>query len=106
MEKNKIEYYNWKDIKLEICKKMGIDPIYFRDYNKLVGGEYKDLWHEWLIYFDDVKNDTIVRNDLGEAFEYKLEWVKENGKDWLEPFVKAVYEVWNEYEIEYVKYSW
>lgn len=85
---------------------MNIDEKYFRDYHELIGGEYKDLWHEWLKYFDDVKNDTIVYNDLGEKFESKMGWIKKDGKDWLKPFIIAVYKVWDDYNIEYVKYSW
>ena len=61
MKKREISYYNWSDIQTEVCKEMGIDEEYFRDYHKLVGGKYKDLWHEWLKYFDDeVNNRTNV----------------------------------------------
>lgn len=107
MEKGKVEYNNWSEIRTEICKEMGIEEEYFRDYNKLIGGAYKDLWHEWLEYFNsEVINDTIVSNDLGEHMESKLEWVKEDSKEWLEPFVRAVYKVWDEHDITHVKYSW
>jgi len=102
-----IELYDWLDIQKEICLEMGIEQQYFRDYHKVIGGKYKDLWHEWLEYFDvEVRNDTIVRNDLGESIESKLEWIKEDGKDWLEPFVEAVYKVWDKFNIQYVRYSW
>jgi trans-2-enoyl-CoA reductase len=108
MEIRKVEYFDWSDIQKEICKEMGIEEQYFRDYHKLVGGEYKDLWHEWLEYFDSVpNNDTIVFNDLGEDLEHKMMWVKEcNGKEWMEPFIYAVYRVWDKFEIEHIKYSW
>jgi hypothetical protein len=106
MESKVIEYFEWIDIKSEICKEMGIDNKYFRDYHKLIGGEYKDLWHEWMNYFDQVTKDTIVRNDLGECMGSKLEWIKEDNKEWLEPFVKAVYKVWDDNEIEYIRYFW
>ena len=74
--------------------------------DKLIGGEYKDLWHEWLEYFDDVTNDVIKYNDLGENMKSKLEWVRSDGKDWMEPFVKAVYKVWDDNGIEYIRYGW
>ena len=106
MEKTTISYFKWCDIQKSICDEMNIDQKYFRDYHKLVGGDYKDLWHEWIEYFDDVKNDTIVHNDLEESMESKMEWIIEDGKDWLKPFVVAVYNVWDKHEIEYVKYSW
>ena len=107
MESKVIEYYDWSDIQIAICDEMGIDKKYFRDYHKLIGGDYKDLWHEWLRFFDSgLTNDTITRNDNDERMDLKIEWVHEEGKEWLEPFVRAVYAVWDKYEIEYVKYSW
>ena len=107
MKKREISYYNWSDIQTEICKEMGIDEKYFRDYHKLVGGKYKDFWHEWLRYFDDeVNNGAIVSCEMGEIIESKIEWVKSDGKDWLVPFVEAVYRVWDKYDIKYVKYFW
>lgn len=108
MEKKSIEYFNWKEIQNAICEEMGIELEYFRDYHKLVGGSYKDLWHEWLEYFDsEVRNYTITSCDLGETKESKLEWiVEEDGKEWLIPFVDAVYKVWDKYGIENIKYSW
>lgn len=107
MECKVLEYYEWTDIKDKICEEMGIEEKYFRDYHKLIGGEYKDLWHEWLNYFDsEVRNDTIVRNDLGEIKESKIEWVTEDNKEWLIPFIDAIYVVWDKYGIENIKYSW
>jgi hypothetical protein len=107
LEKNTIEFYDWFEIQTEICKEMGIEEEYFRDYHKLIGGDYKDLWHEWLNYFDsEITNGSTVYNDLGENIEYKKEWVAEDGKEWLFPFIDAIYKIWDDYEIEYVKYSW
>lgn len=107
MEKHTIEYYNWFDIQKEICKEMNIEEKFFRDYHKLIGGEYKDLWHIWMEYFEsNVINDTIIHNDLGEIIESKIEWVNENSEEWAIPFIEAVYRVWDRCGIEYVKYSW
>jgi hypothetical protein len=106
MESKIVEYFDWDDIEKAICAEMGIAKDDFRDYHRVIGGDYKDLWHEWLAHFDDVTNDTIKRNDLGENIESKLEWVTRDGKEWLEPFVRAVYEVWDNYMIEFVRYSW
>jgi hypothetical protein len=106
MKETIIAYYEWFDIQTEICKEMGIDEKYFRDYHKLIGGEYKDLWHIWLEYFDEVGNDTIVSNDLGDSLESKLEYLLEEVGEWVREFVEAVYRVWDKYEIEYIKYSW
>ena len=102
-----IEVFDWFDIQKEICKEMGIDEELFRDYHKVIGGDYKDLWHEWMNYFQgEVRNDTIVQNDLGEIIENKIEWVIEDNKEWLVPFLEAVYKVWHNNNIEYIQYSW
>lgn len=106
MESKKIKYFEWVDIQREICKEMKIDEKYFRDYHKLIGGDYKDLWHEWMEYFDEVSKDVIRYNDLSESIDSKLEWVREDGKEWLESFIKAVYKVWDDNEIQYVRYYW
>jgi hypothetical protein len=107
MEKHTVEFYDWFDIQKEICKEMGIEEQYFRDYHKLVGGEYKDLWHIWLEYFQsDVTNDTIVHNDCDERMDYVIEYITEEGDEWAIPFVEAVYRVWDKFEIEYVRYTW
>ena len=107
MEKHTVEFYDWSDIQKEICKEMGTKEQYFRDYHKVVGGEYKDLWHIWLEYFDsEVTNDTIVRNDCDERMDVKIEWVTEEGDEWAITFVEAVYKVWDKFEIEYIRYTW
>ncbi len=106
MESKEVKYFEWKDIQKQICIEMDINEEYFRDYHKLIGGDYKDLWNEWMNYFDEVTNDTIKYNDLDECMESKLEGIMEDGKEWLESFVKAVYKVWDDNEIKYVKYFW
>lgn len=107
MKSETITYFNWRDIQNEICKEMGIDEKYFRDYHRVVGGEYKDCWHIWLHYFENnINNDTVTYNDIGERIESKMEWIKQDKKEWAEPFVKAVYKVWDKYNIQYIKYAW
>tara|TARA_R110000782_G_scaffold268076_3_gene364123 strand:- start:398 stop:721 length:324 start_codon:yes stop_codon:yes gene_type:complete len=107
MDKQTLEFFEWQDIQSEICKEMDIDKEYFRDYNKLVGGDYKDLWHIWIEYFQsDIHNGSIVSMDCGESLESISEWISDEGKEWAIPFVEAVYRVWDKFEIENVKYSW
>jgi len=107
MTEHKLDFFDWFDIQKEICKEMDIEEKYFRDYHKLVGGEYKDLWHIWLEYFQsDVTNDTIVRNDCDERMDVKIEWINEECDEWAIPFVEAVYKVWDKFEIENVRYRW
>ena len=105
MESKTIKYFEWSDIQSEICKEMNIDKKYFRDYHELIGGKYKNLWHEWMNYFDsELRNDTIIRVEMGEHIDCKIEWIKSDKKDWLEPFIIAVYKVWDDNDIKYVKY--
>jgi hypothetical protein len=107
MKSKTITFFDWSDIQTEICKEMGIEEKYFRDYHKVIGGEYKDLWHAWMDYFEpDVTNGKITSNDMGNSIESTLEWVKGDGKEWMEPFVIAIYKVWDDNNIEYVQYSW
>ena len=107
MNKQTLEYFEWNDIRLEICKEMGIEEQYFRDYQKLVGGDYKDLWHIWMEYFEsNVTNDTIIPNECDESLDSKIDWITEDGYKWAIPFVEAVYRVWDRFGIEYVRYSW
>ena len=80
MKKEFLEYYLWSDIKKEICQRMKIDKKDFRNYHNIVGGEYKDLWYEWIKYFDIPINDTINPVDLGEHFKSKLEWIKKDNE--------------------------
>ena len=94
--------YDWNDIEKEICKVMGIAEDCFRDYHKVVGGEYKDLWHVALdlIIPDNLSNDTIV---YLRPFDYKLiidysegsvlmNYVKGYG-EWVIPFIEAYQKV-------------
>ena len=107
MKSNTIEYFDWTDIKSEICKEMHIEEKYFRDYHNLIGGEYKDLWHEWLRYFDEELSNDIIKNvEMGERIDCKIEWIKSDKKDWLEPFVIAIYKIWEDNNVKFVKYSW
>lgn len=106
MQGKEIKYFEWLDIQSEICKEMDIDEQYFTKYHEVIGGINKDLWHEYIKYFDEVIKDTIKKNDLGDCIESKLQWVRDDDKEWLEPFVRAVYKVWDDNNIEYVRYFW
>ena len=66
-----LEYVDYNDIEEFICKELGIERKYFRDYHKatilengihkVIGGKYKDLWHVWTsLNYDNVSNGTYV----------------------------------------------
>ena len=107
MNRQGLHYFNWSDIQAEICKEMNIKPEFFRKYHKLIGGNYKDLWHEWLHYFDEeVRNGRITRVEMDEKLEVKLEQIENDNKIHLEDFIEAVYKVWDKFNITHVKYYW
>ena len=56
-----LEHVDFNDIEEFICKELGIESKYFRDYHKIIGGKYKDLWHVWMsLNYDNVSNGTYV----------------------------------------------
>jgi len=107
MKRKSVDYFDWKEIQVAICAEMGIDDADFRDYHRLRGGGYNDLWHEWIAYFDyTTPKGAIVHFDLHpDDEEETLESIAEDGKQYLTSFVNAVYVVFNKYNIEYIKYS-
>lgn len=109
MKSKSISYFEWNDIQEAICKEMNIKKNEFRDYHDVIGGYYKDLWHEWLYFFcnDQVSNDVIIFKDINrDDINHHLGWVKEENKEWLTPFIYAVYNVWENNGIKYVRFSW
>ena len=54
--------YEWFDIERAICEAMGIAQNQFRDYHKVIGGDYKDCWHVCLetIVPDHMANGVTV----------------------------------------------
>ena len=103
MKSKTITYYDMEDIKKAICIEMDIDFKYFRCYHELVGGKYKDLWHEWLDHIDDrFINDTIVSCSYVDDWEDTpsedcLANLREDDK-WVIPFINAVYVVMKKYD--------
>ena len=94
--------YDWNDIEKEICNVMGIAEEHFRDYHKVVGGEYKDLWHVALdlVIPNNLRNDTILYLhpfDYNLTIDYSdgsglMKYVKEHG-EWVIPFIEAYQKV-------------
>lgn len=108
MKAENIKVYSWREIQKEICSKMGIDEKYFRDLHKLIGGDYKDLWHIWLNNIDpELSNDTISQVWIDEELRIDDEkWKDDEGKNWLNAFFEAVKQVFDENDIVWVHYSW
>lgn len=105
-----VKVYNWFDIQSEICTLMGIAEEYFRDYHKVVGGGYKDLWHVALdsIFPDTLRNDTIVT--LYRIEESYVEILIAKHGEWTRAFFVAYNEVMDSLDqyingIE-VRFSW
>lgn len=116
-----ITVYNWFDIRDEICKRMGISKQDFRSYHKVVGGEYKDLWHVAIqtVIPDRMSNDTIVKMNMIEDYEGNEDYycnIRKQRDEHREeqPWAAAFFEKYNEVMTEldpevngvHVKFSW
>lgn len=57
-----VTVYEWDEVEKELCKILGIEQKYFRDYHIVVGGDYKDCWHTLLdiVIPEEMRNGTIV----------------------------------------------
>jgi Fe-S-cluster formation regulator IscX/YfhJ len=101
-----IEIFDWLDIEKEICNEMGISEDHFNYYHEVVGGYQKNLWFEWMAFFDEnTANDQIKFKNMN-SLESDLEKCSDNSKNWLEPFIRAVHKIWLDNNIQYIKYSW
>jgi hypothetical protein len=109
VQSTQVTVYNWFDIQKALCEVMGIDEKHFRDYHKVVGGDYKDFWHVCLetIVPDNMHNDTVVT-----MFSWDSEDYYEDADAWKNLVLKAWNTVYNELDksgthsgIE-VRFSW
>lgn len=58
-----VTVYEWDEVEKELCKILGIEQKYFRDYHLVVGGGYKDCWHTLIDEFvipESMRNGSIV----------------------------------------------
>lgn len=103
-----VTVYNWFDIQDEICRMMGIPKDKFRDYHKIVGGDYKDFWHVALdsVVPENMQNGSIVTMFPHEDIEYSIE---EHG-EWARPFFEAYGKLMDELDPDFngvlVNFSW
>lgn len=104
-----LQYYEWWDIEKFLCLQLGIEQDKFRDYHKVVGGDYNDFWHVWLDLAHDIYNGVISCFFLDEdCWLWKLEAMAENGQDWVmdlvEPLRKLKEEVGK--DAIWIYYNW
>ena len=109
MKSEQVIVYDWFDIQDEICKIMQIEPKYFREYHKLVGGDHKDLWHACLkiVVPDRVSNDTIVSMYGIDDIDF---WITKETVEWAKKCFEAYNQILNEIDPlnkgVLVKFSW
>lgn len=104
-----LEYVDFNDIEEFICKELGIERKYFRDYHKVIGGDYKDLWHVWLkLVGGDVSNGgyhTIYLDGFMDSYYYE-QTLKTHG-DWIKCLRKPLEKLQEQLgEDIVVYYSW
>jgi len=112
-----VKYVEWNNFKEEVCKEMKLDPALFRDYHKVIGGDYKDLWHVWLWWNEDKRITNGVISPV--TFDSYMEWddafwkvdLEEAGYGtWAIPFLEAVETVVRKHGDKrgtlYIEYKW
>ena len=102
-----VQVFDWFDIQTAICDEMQINESYFRDYHKLVGGEYKDLWHVAMqsIVPDDLVNGSIVRVYNLDDLEYSVESHGEYTREFFTAYI-AVFKRMTTDDSALVEFSW
>lgn len=108
LEKQTLSYYDWNDIQQFLSEKMNIDISNFRNYHKVVGGEYKDFWHVWMdIVYQDVNNDSYKTYWFDMMLDKKDSMIANRG-EWVSILFDALNELQKEVNEEYIviRYSW
>jgi len=116
------EYVTYSDVQKRICQIMGIEEKNFRSYHKLIGGEYKDLWHVWIwLHNERIQNDSLQElyleeNSEGYSDHFKESFIERFGSKFtweeIEPFSQAYNHVLKELreltksDLINIKYSW
>ncbi len=79
-----LSYVDFEDIQKFICNELNIEYDDFRDYHKIIGGDYKDIWHVWLsLCFDEVENGSYIPVYLDSILEDGLEDLVAQYGDWI-----------------------
>lgn len=95
IKKHSMDYYDWNDVRKELCRIMNIKETQFRNYGSVThpydkNPPYQDCWHVWLaVWGSGVKNDSYVNtyfHGLSESDQLELD----PGYEWATPFVDAV----------------
>lgn len=125
-----ITYYDYfADIQPKLCDYIGIKEEHFRNYHKVVGGEYKDFWHTLLnILRDNFKGndsyftmyhqgdtDSNTFDNLDEYYtkvkmqgdEYGLAFEWQEHRSWSRPLYDAIDKLHEEFGAEIIVWiSW
>lgn len=103
-----LKYYDWFEVQKFLSAAMGFEDKYFRDYHKIVGGDYKDFWHVWL----DMVNGDVYNGCWSSVYlDNNKDWVEgaiEKNGDWTLPLEKALDDL-RQYVGEdtiVIEYSW
>ena len=110
MQKQTFSYYEWRDIKKEICLEMGIKNEEFGNYK---GKSFRygavDLWSIYTLFFDRYSSHdglSFFHNVDPEKVTSDRNYDNEQLED-IKPFFDAVIKVFNKFEIEkiYINYD-
>ncbi len=108
--------YDWhKQIRPELCRRIGIEEQYFREYHKLCepNTSYRDFWHVCLktIIPEEMGNDSIVM--MFRCDEEFIEEYLDGTNDWKTQVLYAWNELYDELDTSeykengiWVHFSW
>jgi hypothetical protein len=108
LEKQTLSYYDWDDIQQFLSEKMNIDISNFRNYHKVVDGNYKDFWHVWMdIVYQDVNNDSYKTYWFDMMLDQKPSMIEHYG-EWVSILFDALNDLQKEVNEEkiVIRYSW
>lgn len=106
--------YEWNDLELEICTRMGITEEEFHDYGMVIGGSYKNLWHIAVNFIfpkfaNGSMNGSIVtlyafedNSDIEDAIASAGEWTR----NFITAYDSVMKEIDPDYKGVWVSFSW
>lgn len=108
-----ITVYDWfGEILPEICAVLKINDNQFRNYHRVIGGEYKDGWHLFLdtVIPDNFSNDSIVKLFTFEEDFIISDYTKVEREPWQQDFLRSYKHVMDKLDVNgdgiHVSFSW
>lgn len=107
IQKQLLEYYDWSNIQDFLCEQLGVTVQQFRNYHKVIGGEYKDFWHIWLEIAGEIQNDSYIKCCLDDYADILTDELTDQYGSWVQELIKPLDKLVEQlgYNVT-VAYSW